>query len=129
MKTFFPSRPVPKKDIPILLHIKQVYAALYQIGNKLPKRDKLGIHAEIERIVIELLSHAIRASFAPKPKKIEPLENVRILIETTKHLVRTEYELKIIDQKTYIRIEYMLVDASKMTNGWLKFLAPKNPAG
>ncbi len=35
--------------------------------------------------------------------------------------------MKIIDQKTYIRTESLLVETSKMTNGWIKYLV-QNPA-
>ncbi len=30
--------------------------------------------------------------------------------------------MKIIEQKAYLRMEHMLVEASKMTNGWIKYL-------
>ena len=51
------------------------------------------------------------------------LEDARILLETLKHFIRIEHELKIIDQKTYIRIELIVIETSKMTNGWIKYLA------
>jgi hypothetical protein len=68
----------------------------------------------------------ISASFSPKTKKFELLEKVRVALEITKHLVRTEYELKIITQRQYIQVEAMLVEISKMTNGWIKYVA-QNP--
>lgn len=72
------------------------------------------------------MTEIIRASLTTRPKKIEPLEKARVSLEVIKHLVRTEYELKIIDQKTYIRIESSLIETSKMTNGWIKYLT-QNP--
>jgi len=65
----------------------------------------------------------IGASFAPKIRKGELLEKVRVTLEIAKHLVRTEYELKIITQRQYIHVEGLLVETSKMTNGWIKYLA------
>ncbi len=96
-------------------------------GNKIPKRDRLGIHADIERITIEAMGNILHASFASKQKKNEILEKVRISIEILKHLVRTEYELKIIPEKTYIEISSLLIEISKMTNGWIKYIL-QNPA-
>jgi hypothetical protein len=32
-----------------------VYRTLYLLGNRLPKREKLGIHKEIENILLEIL--------------------------------------------------------------------------
>jgi hypothetical protein len=102
--------------------MKQVYAALYQTGNKLTKRDKLGIHAEIESITLLTLRDIINASLLPKTHKQAALERARASLEVLKHLVRTEHELKIIDQKTYLRIEELLIETSKQTNGWLKYV-------
>jgi len=44
-----------------------------------------------------------------------------------KHFVRTEHELKIIDEKTYIRIEMLIIETSKMTNGWIKYIQNLQP--
>lgn len=107
----------------MILHtIKQVYATLYQTGNKLSKRNKLGIHAELERIALLTLSDITTASLSPKLQKQVPLNRARTSLEVLKHLVRTEYELKIIDQKIYLHTEGLLIETSKQLNGWLKSL-------
>jgi hypothetical protein len=72
------------------------------------------------------MAEIICASLVQRPKKIEPLEKARVSLEVVKHLIRTEHEMTIIDQKTYIRIESLLVETSKMTNGWIKYLT-QNP--
>ena len=100
----------------------QVYASLYQTGNKLTKRDKLGIHAQIERIALLALRDIIHVSLSSKAQKQVILEQARTSLEVMKHLIRMEYELKIIDQKTYLRIEGLLIETSKQLNGWLKYL-------
>lgn len=68
----------------------------------------------------------MNASLLDKTAKHIPLEHVRTLLEILKHLVRIEHELHIIDQKTYLRIEGMLIETSKMANGWLRYLT-QNP--
>ena len=92
------------------------------MGKKLPKSDKLGIHAHCEQITREILQKLITAEFSPTNKKLEILESARILLEVLKHFVRTERELNIIDEKTYIRIEMLVIETSKMTNGWIKYI-------
>ncbi len=99
---------------------------MYQTGNKLTKRDKLGIHTHIENITLEIINNIISASFANRQSKLVSLEKTRTSLEVLKHLVRTEYELKIINDKTYFRIEGMLIEISKMTNGWIKYIT-QNP--
>lgn len=91
------------------------------------KRDKLGIHTQIEKITLQTFSNILEASFVFRADKKIILNRVRISLEILKNLVRTEYELKIIDEKTYIRIESALIETSKMTNGWIKYITTQNP--
>lgn len=100
---------------------------VYQIGNTLPKRDKLGIHAHIEKLTLEILQYVIQACFLQKERKLEPLEYIRITLEVLKHLIRTEYELCIIKEKSYIQMELLVIEASKMTNAWIKHFLQNNP--
>jgi hypothetical protein len=109
-------------DVAILHTVKQLYSLIYQTGNKLNKRDKLGIHAHIENIALLVMTDIIHASLIIRTAKQIPLENSRTQLEVLKHLVRTEYELKIIDQKTYISIETLIIENSKQVNGWLKYI-------
>lgn len=60
------------------------------------------------------MTEIIRASLAQRPKKNEPLEKARVSLEVIKHLIRTEHEMAIIEQKAYIRIESLLIKTSKM---------------
>ena len=92
----------------------------------MPKRDKLGIHARIEQIALETMNNIIRAALSPKNHKLPFLESARLSLEVLKHLVRTEYEMNIIAEKVYIRIEYHIIETSKMTNGWIKYIT-QNP--
>ena len=50
---------------------------------------------------------------------------LRIKTNVLKNIVRTEYEIKVIDMRTYIRISEQLVEISKMTNGWINFVTEK----
>ena len=79
----------------------------------------------IESLCIEILSLAIETAFRPKNLKINCLETLRIKTNVLKNLIRTEYEIKIIDIKTYTRISGQLVEISKMTNGWINFVTEK----
>lgn len=107
---------------------------IYQTGKKLQKSDKLGIHARIESATLDTMQNIIRAAFARKFEKLPMLEQVRVSLEVLKHLVRTEHELKIIDEKSYLRIAAHIVETSKMANNWIKFLvvqtqSPANERG
>ncbi|MFA6273741.1 MAG: four helix bundle protein [Candidatus Paceibacterota bacterium] len=107
--------------------MRKLYAYLYLIGNKLSKRDKLGIHNHVEKEFLQTFSLLISASLETKLEKTKILKKSRIQIEILKQLVRTEFELKIIFQKNYLIIQEKLQEISKMTNGWIKYLETQNP--
>lgn len=94
---------------------------IYTIGHKLPKRDKLGIHALVEALCIEILALAVKGAFQSRQIKLGTLELLRVKIEVLKHLIRTERELVITDEKTYLRLAEQLVVISKETNGWIVY--------
>lgn len=107
--------------------MKKIYSLVYIAGTALAKRDKLGIHCHIEELCLHLFDEIISATLLPKLRKTEHLESARIIIEKIKHLVRLENEMKIIGEKNYILIESELIEASKMANGWLKFVTQNPP--
>lgn len=86
------------------------------------KRNKLGIHAEGERVCLDLLALSVEAAFTPKTQKKPLLEKLRLKAEILKHIIRSEYELGILEQKKYLRISEQLIEISKMANGWLNFV-------
>jgi hypothetical protein len=102
-----------------------VYRTLYLLGNRLPKREKLGIHKEIENILLEILKDSIEAALISRDKKSSVLQQMRRNTEVVKHLVRLEHEMKIITEKEYTNVVRGLEDVSMMANGWLKSITQK----
>ncbi len=100
---------------------------MYLVGNKLPKRDKLGIHNYVEKEFLQAFSFLVNASLESKSEKIFSVKKARLQIETLKQLFRIEYEIKVITEKAYLNIELKLQEISKMTNGWFKYLQTQNP--
>ncbi|MBI2476007.1 MAG: four helix bundle protein [Candidatus Taylorbacteria bacterium] len=99
-----------------------MYKEIYRIGNKITKRDKLGLHAKVESVILEILSLAIAAAFTPREKKKSILESARLKTEIAKQLIRTEQELHIIAEASYLALEEGLQEISKMLNGWINSL-------
>lgn len=114
-------------DIPVVHSIRELYKSIYQTGNKLTKRDKLGIHRSVENETSLILTGTLRASFESKQRKLETLETSRVSVEVLKQLIRAEYELKIIDEKNYIKTQDKLQTISKEINGWIKYIKTQNP--
>lgn len=72
-----------------------------------------------------MLMLAIESAFKSTQSKKIPLETLRIKTEILKHLIRSERELVLIEEKTYLRLEEELIKISKMTNGWIAFVMQK----
>ncbi|OHA27493.1 MAG: hypothetical protein A3C08_00710 [Candidatus Taylorbacteria bacterium RIFCSPHIGHO2_02_FULL_47_18] len=51
-----------------------LHKEIYEIGKKLPKGDKLGIHATVEKYTLELLATTIAASLTSRKEKIPILK-------------------------------------------------------
>ena len=114
---------LPPPAIPTVINlIRILHRDLYSIGLSLPKREKLGFHKIIEDFCVEILSFAIESAFQSRLDKKFTLQKLRIKTGVLQNLVRTENELKIIDDKTYLRISEQIIEISKQNNNWLNSL-------
>ena len=108
--------------VPVVHKIQHLYILIYRLGSKLPKRDKLGIHVVLETVCLAMLTLAIEAVFMHGIAKKPTLEKLRIKTEIAKQLVRTEHELGIITDASYLELGGELVEISKMTTRWIQSL-------
>lgn len=93
----------------------------------MPKQNKLGIHKKIEECALSIMTLLIDSAFRSRSDKIHTLNQARRDIEILKHLIRLEYELNIIKEKSYIGMSHMLENISMMTTGWIKSLGTQKP--
>ena len=100
------------------------HQTIYVLAEQVSKRDRFGIHLRVENLCLHCLELSITASFEERAEKIKTLKTLRVRIEVLKRLIRHEYELKIFDNRAYLRMEKQLQELSKMTNGWIKYLQP-----
>lgn len=111
----------PPDKTPAVIHkIRILHKDIYTIGQKLSKRDKLGIHADIEKECLTLLKHSIKATLTNKRdvRKIEFISATRTLQQTLANLIRTEFELKILAEKQYLYLSSQTVEIGRMLSGW-----------
>lgn len=91
----------------------------------MPKKDRHGLHLEIERLCLKIIRLSIESAITARQLKHPILQKIKIEIEVIKRLVRLENELKIINDKKYFDIENQLIEISKMAAGWIKYLETK----
>lgn len=102
--------------------ISEFYKKIYLISHKIPKKDRFGIWLKTENICLETISQIIASALETKENKLPILNSARIKIDVLKRLVQITHELNIIEKKKYIDLESDLQEASKMINGWIKYL-------
>lgn len=91
------------------------------------KQNKLGIHKVAEECALRIMSFLIDSALRSRLDKAQTLNQARRDIEVLKHLVRLEYELNIIKEKSYISMSHILENISMMTTGWIKSLGTQKP--
>ena len=96
------------------------------MSSKIGKRDRFGIYLKLEDIILKILDLSLTASFEYRQNKLPLLYSSRIKIEVLKRMFQIAHEINIIDRKKYIELEFGLIEISKMTNGWIKYLK-ENP--
>jgi len=110
-----------------LIHsLVEFYKKLYTLRKKISKQDRHGIYTKLDLLTLETITTSIKASFEPKAQKSTTLQSLRIIIETLKRMTRLAMELGIVTQKRYLELEQNLQEASKMTNGWIRYINGKN---
>lgn len=70
---------------------------------------------------------AVDATLRPPQEKIPFVQTIRRNSEVLKHLIRTEQELKLITEKTYLYQIKLLESISMMATGWYKSLTQNRP--
>lgn len=97
---------------------------------KVPKRDKFGLYAQVENGALKCLTLSIEAALAEPPAKIRPIKELRIMLAVSKRLIRLCQELGVIEEKKYFFLQDKIIEASKMAARWLAYLERKKfPAG
>ena len=117
-------KPPPQEvSVPIVHKISELYKSLYALGKKIPKRDKFGIHLKIEGVCLDCLTLSIEAALSPRSEKAQILKSLRVKIDVMKKLIRILYEIGAINFNTYISIEKLLQEISKMATGWIAYVS------
>jgi len=76
-----------------------------------------------------MIALSIRASLETRSDKQDTIRELRISIETLKHMVRTELEINIIKEAQYLNIQERLQEISKEAVGWERCANKNSPQG
>ena len=96
------------------------YKHLYENLRTISKRERFTWGNRVDQLAIDVLSLSAQATYLPKQKKREALENMSANVDLLKIILRIGFDLRILDQKKYIARQGELQEIGKMLGGWMK---------
>jgi len=111
--------------VPLAHRFFELYKLFHQYCQKFPKQEKYSLGEKIESLILELLELTFNALSRPKNEKLLVVRKISSKNDLLKILIRLCYEIKLIDQKKYIRIQEYLQEIGEMIGGWLNSLLSK----
>lgn len=78
---------------------------------------------------IDILETIYRAIYLEKEKKILALHIIIRKLDSLKFIFKIAWEIKVLDNKAYIRVSEPLFETGKMLGGWLRKLKENSPNG
>lgn len=78
---------------------------------------------KIETLILEILELTLLAVTLPiKEDKSKALRKISLKVDLLKILIRLANQIKVVDNKKYLRLEEALLGIGKMAGGWLRSL-------
>lgn len=87
-----------------------------------PKTEKYGLGQKIETLILEMLELTFNALSSSNDKKVIAVQKLSNKNDLLKLLIRLCCDIKLINQKRYLRIQSYLHEIGEMIGGWLKSL-------
>lgn len=109
-----------KQEIPIIVKTYNLYKIYYGYLELFPKKDKYALGKKCEEQIIELLELILTAKSAPQDKKKTAINQASVKLDMLKIFIRLGQDLKLLDQKKYLKIENYLQEIGRMIGGWQK---------
>lgn len=114
------------QEIPILKKSLDLYKLFYSFKNYVPRPDRYLLWQKCEDVIMKIVEETLTASQINSSKRVEILEKISINLNLIRILFRLTHEIKILDNKKYIKLAELTDEIGKMLGGWLK--ATKNQA-
>ena len=120
MSNNLPGNPPLTTEIPLIQKLCDFYKVFHPYTAKFPKADRYTLGQTIENSLFELIEITLSCSSANPLLRREKLQAASVKLDLTKLLLRLSYEVKAVDQKTYISLQKRLQEIGKMIGGWLR---------
>lgn len=89
---------------------------------KFPKHERYSLGEKLENGIIETMELIILGNIQSRNFKDAYLFKANAKIEILKLLYRLAFDIKILEDKDYLKTEAHLQEIGKMLGGWIKYL-------
>jgi hypothetical protein len=108
------------ESLPVINKSYEVYKAIIDLNNKLPKPWRYGLGLSVENSILNVMDGLIMAKNAPKTLKAGYLIKTSSHLEITTYKVRLLLELALVNETKIFQIQAKLAEIGRMLGGWLK---------
>lgn len=115
-----------QEDIPIIAKLNEAYKLWHSFLIHLPKITRYTLGEKIDNLFTGCLEIALLASYRPKDKKMELIEQLNAKFDTLKFFIKLLWEIKEIDTNKLTTLSIPLTEVGRMIGGWMK-LFKENP--
>ena len=116
-----------QEDIPIISRLNEAYKLLHSFLIHLPKITRYTLGEKIDRLFTDCLENALLASYRPRDKKLELIEQLNAKFDTLKFFIKLIWEIKEIDTNKMTAISIPLTEVGRMIGGWMKLFKEPVP--
>ena len=114
-----------KLDIPIISKTYELYILIHLQQTNIPKLERFTIWQKLQNTCLNTLENLILTGYIEQKNRLEQLIKVGVQIDLLRFFVRLSFDTKIINQKTYLKLQSQIDEIGRMLGGWIKSMKNK----
>jgi hypothetical protein len=109
-------------EIPVVKTLYDLYVITHNLVSKFPKNERYSLGEKLENTLLETIEYVVFGNVQQKNFKDAYILKANTKIELLKLFWRLALDIKVIDDKAYLKVQQHLQESGKMLGGWLKYL-------
>lgn len=105
-------------NLPILQKTSDAYKLWHSFLPHLPRLSRYTLGAKVDALFTDLLEFILLAGYSAKAQKLLAVQQASIKLDALKFFLQIIWEIRVLDNKKYIRISESLAEIGKMLGGW-----------
>jgi four helix bundle protein len=111
-----------QNEAPILKKTVDLYKEYYLCLKTFPKKDQYMLGKKCEEYIVSFMELILSAVSSYKQEKKDMLMKANNKFDVLKVMLRMARELKMIDNKKYLKLETQIQEIGRMLGGWIRSL-------